>query len=179
MATFDISKVHNVSQGDARFRNKVRKAWECFSYERENILAQQQAVSWIKPGEVQIFFKIQLSDLPARTGRPPVHRYYWPTGTNGLETMLEMPKTTVFFPFGFSEGEPMIARHYFWADEKAVTALQTPYTPEALLNAASDIVQEVIPIPKIEWKPPMWKPLPADFNLRRSQSRAQVLLARF
>lgn len=179
MGTFDISKVHNISQGTVKFRNKERKAWECFEYERENILAQQQVVSWLKPGEVQIFFKIQLADLPARTGRPPIHRYYWPTGTNGLETMLGMPKTTIYFPYGFSEGEPMIARHYFWCDEGAVTALPTPYTKEGLLAVASDIVQEVIPIPKIEWKPPMWKPLPGDFNLRGSKSRSSALLARF
>jgi len=180
MGMFDISKVHNISGGDIAFRYKKYVAWEALDFQRENSLAQQSVVSWSRPGMTRMEYKIQLSDLPGfGSESPPIHRYFWPQLTGGLAAMLEMPKATVFFPEGFSPGEPMIVRYYFWASSLAIQNLHTPYTIENLLEAASDIVEEILPIPNEEWKPPMWKQLPPDFNHRAGIARCRALVARF
>jgi hypothetical protein len=180
MGMFDISKVHNISGGDIAFRRQKYVAWEALEFQRENSLAQQSVVSWSKPGMTRIEYKIQLSDLPGfGAERPPMHRYFWPQQSGGLNIMLEMPKAIVFFPEGYSPGEPMIVRYYFWASSLAVDKLPTPYTIESLLAVSSDIIDEVVPIPDYEWKPPMWKQLPPDFNHRAGISRYRSLVARF
>lgn len=181
MGMFDISKVHNISGGDVAYRSQKYVAWEAVEFQRENALAQQSVVSWSKPGMTRIEYKLQLVDLPGfGSDRPPIHRYFWPTNAvNGLDMMLEMPKAIAFFPEGYSPGEPMIIRYYFWANELAIDNLATPYTQEGLLAVASDIIDEVVPIPETEWKPPVWKPLPADFNHRAGISRYRSLVARF
>jgi len=177
---FDISKVHNISGGDIAFRERRYVAWEALEFQRENSLAQQSVVSWNKPGMTRIEFKLQLADLPGFGGeRPPMHRYFWPQQSGGLDTMLEMPKAIIFFPEGYSPGEPMIVRYYFWANRVAIDNLETPYTIESLLAVASDVIDEIAPIPESEWKPPMWKQLPPDFNHRAGISRYRSLVARF
>ena len=180
MGMFDISKVHNVSGGDIAFRQNRYVAWKALEFQRENSLAQQAVVSWIKPGMTQIEYKLQAADLPGYDDeRPPMHRYFWPSKPGGLTIILQMPKAIVFFPEGYSPGEPMIVRYYFWASIGAVDNLVSPYTVDDYLAAASDIIEEVVPIPNDEWKPPMWKQLPPDFNHRAGISRYRSLVARF
>jgi hypothetical protein len=177
---FDLPGIHNVSEGKLAFRKRSFKAWEWATAKQEDELAIAGVMAWRRPGTIIKRMYVTHSDLPDLSGSPPPsHRYYWPwNATNGFETMLLMPKCDFIAMDESRVGEEVLVRHYFWADIRAVAKFTGTIEEDELLEAMSDIVDEIQPMPMGEWVPPSWNDLPGDFNLRTGPMRSRVLVER-
>lgn len=142
----------------------------------------RHVLSYMTPNKINFFWFIQdseLTDPPSSTSNRG--RFFHP-GPGSLpiarRAMTRVPKIKVTFDLDASSGDPMLVERNFWIHSEPLEKIKNPYSFEEIMNARSDIIRFIEPIPTGSIVFPGLPTIPSDLYSRKAIDRAVALSGR-